>query len=59
VDLHLGGSAGPWETSLFITNLFDVRANLGDELSETAELTNPRRPRYLIAQPRTVGVEVS
>ena len=58
VDFHVGGSTGPWETSLFVKNLFDVRANLGDELSETAELANPRRPRYLIAQPRTIGVEV-
>jgi outer membrane receptor protein involved in Fe transport len=58
VDLRIGGATGPWETSLFVKNMFDVRANLGDELSETAELANPRRPRYLIAQPRTIGVEV-
>ncbi len=58
VDLHAGGVTGPWETSLFVKNLFDVRANLGDELSETAELTNPPRPRWLIAQPRTIGLEV-
>jgi outer membrane receptor protein involved in Fe transport len=58
VDLHAGGVSGPWETSLFVKNLFDVRANLGDELSETAELANPPRPRWLIAQPRTIGLEV-
>jgi iron complex outermembrane receptor protein len=57
-DLHIGTSTGPWETSFFVKNVFDKRANLGDELSETAELANPRRPRYLIAQPRTIGVEV-
>jgi outer membrane receptor protein involved in Fe transport len=58
VDLHVGSSTGPWETSLFVKNLFDVRANLGDEQSETVELQNPLRPRWMIAQPRTVGVEL-
>jgi len=41
-----------------VKNLFDVRANLGDEQSETEELQNPLRPRYMIAQPRTVGLEL-
>jgi iron complex outermembrane receptor protein len=59
VDLHLGGSTGPWEASLFAKNLFDVRANLGDEQSETVELQSPQvRPRWMIAQPRTIGVEL-
>jgi outer membrane receptor protein involved in Fe transport len=59
VDLHIGGSTGPWEASLFAKNLFDVRANLGDEQSETVELQSPEvRPRWLIAQPRTIGVEL-
>jgi hypothetical protein len=32
---------------------------LGDEQSEVIELQSPTvRPRYLIAQPRTVGIEV-
>jgi iron complex outermembrane recepter protein len=59
VDLHVGGIKGPWEASLFAKNLFDVRANLGDEQSEVIELQSPTvRPRYLIAQPRTVGIEI-
>jgi outer membrane receptor protein involved in Fe transport len=59
VDMHVGGITGPWEASLFAKNLFDVRANLGDEQSEVIELQSPTvRPRYLIAQPRTVGIEV-
>jgi iron complex outermembrane receptor protein len=59
VDLHIGGSTGPWEASLFAKNLFDVRANLGDEQSETVELQSPQvRPRWMIAQPRTIGVEL-
>jgi iron complex outermembrane recepter protein len=59
VDLHVGGSTGPWETSLFAKNLFDVRANLGDEQSEVIELQSPTvRPRYMISQPRTIGIEI-
>jgi iron complex outermembrane receptor protein len=59
VDLHVGGSSGPWEASLFAKNLFDVRANLGDEQSEIIELQSPTvRPRWLISQPRTIGVEI-
>jgi outer membrane receptor protein involved in Fe transport len=57
-DLHVGTAMGPWETSLFIKNLFDVRGNLGDEQSETSELQNPLRPRWMITQPRTIGLEV-
>jgi outer membrane receptor protein involved in Fe transport len=56
VDLSLGVTTGPWEASLFAKNLFDVRANLGDEQSEVSEL--PGRPRYQIAQPRTIGIEL-
>jgi outer membrane receptor protein involved in Fe transport len=56
VDLHVGGSSGALEASLFAKNLFDVRANLGDEQSEASEI--PGRPRWLIAQPRTIGVEL-
>jgi outer membrane receptor protein involved in Fe transport len=56
VDLHVGASTGPWEASLFAKNLFDVRANLGDEQSEVSEIAG--RPRWLIAQPRTIGVDV-
>jgi iron complex outermembrane receptor protein len=59
VDLHVGGTSGAWEASLFAKNLLDVRANLGDEQSEVIELQSPTvRPRYLIAQPRTLGVEI-
>jgi outer membrane receptor protein involved in Fe transport len=58
-NLSVGHIHGPWETSLFVKNLFDVRANLGDVQSEVIELQSPVvRPRYLIAQPRTVGIEL-
>jgi iron complex outermembrane recepter protein len=58
MDLFVGGISGPYEISLFAKNLFDTRANLGDEQSETSELENPSRPRWMIAQPRTVGIEL-
>jgi outer membrane receptor protein involved in Fe transport len=56
VDLHVGVTRGPLQASLFAKNLLDKRANLGDEQSEIAEI--PGRARWLIAQPRTVGVEL-
>jgi hypothetical protein len=58
VDLHFGAVTGPWETSLFVKNLFNATGNLGDEQSETTELQNPLRPRWQITQPRTIGLEV-
>ena len=57
-DLHFGSLIATWETSLFVKNLFDVRGNLGDEQSETSELQNPLRPRWMITQPRTIGLEL-
>ena len=56
VDLHVGLKRGSLEASLFAKNLLDKRANLGDEQSEISEI--PGRPRWLIAQPRTVGIEL-
>jgi outer membrane receptor protein involved in Fe transport len=56
VNLRIGVHQGPWEVGLFARNLFDVRANLGDVNPEVGEL--PGRPRWLIATPRTIGIEV-
>ena len=56
VNVRLGITSGAWEAELFTKNLFDVRANLGDEQSEVAALNG--RPRFLIAQPRTIGIEL-
>jgi len=59
LDLSVGAGIGAWEASLFAKNLLDVRANLGDEQSEVIELQSPTvRPRWLIAQPRTIGIEL-
>jgi outer membrane receptor protein involved in Fe transport len=56
VNLRFGVDQGPWEAGFFARNLFDVRANLGDVNPEVGELTG--RPRWMIAVPRTVGIEV-
>jgi iron complex outermembrane receptor protein len=56
VNLRFGADQGPWEAALFARNLFDVRANLGDVNPEVGELTG--RPRWMIAVPRTIGLEV-
>jgi iron complex outermembrane receptor protein len=55
-NVFVGGKHETWEASLFVKNLFDVRGNLGDEQSEISEL--PGRPRWMITQPRTVGIDV-
>jgi iron complex outermembrane recepter protein len=52
----MGGKHESWEASLFVKNLCDVRGNLGDEQSEISEL--PGRPRWMITQPRTIGIDV-
>lgn len=56
VDLRTGLTIGEWDLSLYAENLFDVRANLGDEQSEISEI--PGRARYLVSQPRTIGIDV-
>ena len=56
VNLRAGVGRGLWEVGLFAKNLFDVRADLGEEQSEVAAPGG--RPRFLIAQPRSVGIEI-
>ena len=56
LNLFVGGKHESWEASLFVKNLCDVRGNLGDEESEISEL--PGRPRWMITQPRTIGIDV-
>jgi iron complex outermembrane receptor protein len=56
VNLFVGGKHESWEASLFVKNLCDVRGNLGDEESEISEL--PGRPRWMITQPRTIGIDI-
>lgn len=56
VDLRAGVSQGPWEVALFARNLFNASAEIGDLNPEVGELTG--RPRWLIATPRTVGLQL-
>jgi len=56
LNVFVGGKHESWETSLFVKNLCDVRGNLGDEQSEISEL--PGRPRWMITQPRTIGIDI-
>jgi len=56
VNLFVGGRVNTLEASVYVKNLADKRGNLGDEQSEISEL--PGRPRWLITQPRTIGIDV-
>ncbi|MBV9726364.1 MAG: TonB-dependent receptor [Gammaproteobacteria bacterium] len=55
-DLRLGVRSDRYELATFVKNLFNERANLGDAILIGAQL--PGQPRFLINQPRTVGVQV-
>lgn len=54
-DLRLGMRRDRYQADAFVTNLTDERANLADAVLIGAEL--PGQPRFLINQPRTVGIE--
>jgi outer membrane receptor protein involved in Fe transport len=58
VNLRAGSRFGQnWEFALFARNLFNERANYGDELAEVVEY--PSRPRYVVNAPREVGLAIS
>jgi outer membrane receptor protein involved in Fe transport len=56
VDARLALSHDAWEVALVGKNLGNEHANLGDNRSIAAE--TPGRPRLLVNQPRTIGIEV-
>jgi iron complex outermembrane receptor protein len=56
VNLRIGMNQDRWEVALFARNLFNKYAELADLLPESAEL--PGRPRWLIARPRTIGIQL-
>jgi iron complex outermembrane receptor protein len=56
LDARLGITRGAWDTSLFVQNATDERANLSDNRSLAAEL--PGRPRIVTNHPRTIGIDV-
>ncbi|MBS0393219.1 MAG: TonB-dependent receptor [Proteobacteria bacterium] len=56
LDAHISVTDGALEFALVGKNLTNEAANLGDSRSIAAEV--PGRPRLLVNQPRTLGVEV-
>jgi outer membrane receptor protein involved in Fe transport len=57
VNLRAGSDyKSNWELALFARNLFNTRANYGDELAEVVEY--PARPRYVVNTPRQVGLAI-
>jgi iron complex outermembrane recepter protein len=54
-DLRLGGRNERFELTVFVKNLTDQRANLGDAILIGSE--EPGHPRFVVSQPRTAGIE--
>ncbi len=54
-DLRLGARRSRLELTAFIKNITNKHANLGDAILIGAEV--PGMPRFVINQPRTIGVE--
>jgi outer membrane receptor protein involved in Fe transport len=54
-DLRLGGQSERYEAVLFVKNLTNQHANLGDAVLIGSE--EPGHPRFVISMPRTIGVE--
>jgi iron complex outermembrane receptor protein len=57
VNLRAGVTSEHYDISLFVDNVSDTHANLGDSASEAGE--DPGRPRILTNQPRTYGLRAS
>lgn len=55
LDLRLGGRSGRYEVALFVKNLTNEHANLGDAILIGSE--EPGHPRFVINTPRTIGLE--
>ena len=55
IGLRVGLSNERYKAALFVRNLTDKIANLGDNRSIAAE--TPGRPRWVVSRPRTIGVE--
>lgn len=56
IGLRVGLSNERYKAALFVRNLTDKIANLGDNRSIAAE--TPGRPRWVVSRPRTIGLEV-
>jgi len=56
VDLRGGLHFGDWTTTLFVENLFNRAANYGDLVAAAGVV--PGKTRLVVAQPRTIGLEL-
>ena len=54
-DLRIGGRNERFEVTVFVKNLTNKLANLGDAILIGSE--QPGHPRFVISTPRTVGIE--
>ena len=55
IGLRVGLSNERYKAALFVRNLTNKIANLGDNRSIAAE--TPGRPRWVVSRPRTIGME--
>jgi iron complex outermembrane recepter protein len=56
VNVRFGLNQGPWQTALYVRNLFNTLGVTGDLLPDTAQL--PGRERLFVTRPRTIGIEL-
>ena len=56
IGVRMGLSSERYKAVVFVRNLTDTIANLGDSRSIAAE--TPGRPRWVVSRPRTIGVEL-
>ena len=56
VDLRGGALSGPWETNVFLANVFNTRAYLSRFISDNYDAAS--RSRMFTNRPRTVGISV-
>jgi iron complex outermembrane recepter protein len=54
-DLRIGVRNARYEVTAFVRNLTNEHANLGDAILIGAQV--PGQPRFVINQPRTIGLE--
>ena len=57
VDMRTGLRANPWSYTLFCKNLFNRAANYGDVVTAVGII--PDQSRIAVAQPRTIGLDIS
>ena len=55
-DLRAGLHVGDWTTTLFAANLFNAAASYGDVVAAAGVV--PGQTRLVVAQPRTLGIEL-